>query len=107
MDEKIASVVVFAQNAADHTVAQGKDSCWGIGRTCPDPAGTRTLASGAAVPMGKGGPNKYLEDNVERLKQAEGTRAPALQYNEFIVYDTSQIRQKYVLVVDFKFKSSW
>ena len=90
-------------DAADHTVAQGKDSCWGIGRTCPDPAGTRTLASGAAVPMGKGGPNKYLEDNVERLKQVEGTRAPALQYNEFIVYDTSQIEMKYVVVMEMDF----
>ena len=89
--------------AAEHTKAHGKDSCVGIGRTCPDPAGTRTLASGATVPMGKGGPNQYLEDNVERLKQAEGTRAPALQYNEYIVYDTAQVEMKYVVVMEMDF----
>ena len=89
--------------AAEHTKAHGNDSCFGIGRTCPDPAGTRTLASGATVPMGKGGPNQYLEDNVERLKQAEGTRAPALQYNEYIVYDTAQVEMKYVVVMEMDF----
>ncbi len=65
--------------------------------------GTRTLASGARVPMGKGGPNEYLESNLERLKEAEGARAPGLMYNEFIVYDTAQIEMKYVVVFDMDF----
>ena len=63
----------------------------------------RSLASGARVPMGKGGPNEYLEANLERLKEAEGARAPGLMYNEFIVYDTAQIEMKYVVVFDMDF----
>ena len=89
--------------AAERTKAQNKDSCWGIGQTCPDPAGRRTLANGATVPMGKGGPSPFLEANVERLKQAENVRAPALQYNEFVVYDTAQVEMQYVVVMEMDF----
>ena len=64
--------------AAERTKAAKKDSCWGIGKTAPDPAATRALASGAKVPLGQGGPNQYLADNLERLKAAENTRAAAL-----------------------------
>ena len=53
--------------------------------------------------MGKGGPNEYLESNLERLKEAEGARAPGLMYNEFIVYDTAQVKMKYVVVLDLDF----
>ena len=90
-------------DAAEHTSAAKKDSCWGIGKTAPDPLFTRRLASGATVPLGTGGPNKYLEDNLERLKEAEHTRMASLQYNEFIVYDTAQIEMKYVVVCDMDF----
>ena len=90
-------------DAAANTKAKGKHSCFGVGRTCPDAKGTRTLASGARVPMGKGGPNESLESNLERLKEAEGARAPGLMYNEFIVYDTAQIEMKYVVVFDMDF----
>ena len=90
-------------DAAANTKAKAKHSCFGVGRTCPDAKGTRTLASGARVPMGKGGPNEYLETNLERLKEAEGARAPGLMYNEFIVYDTEQIEMKYVVVFDMDF----
>jgi len=89
--------------AAERTQAAKKHSCWGVGKTAPAASGTRTLASGAQVPMGKGGPNQYLEDNVERLKAAEGVRAPGLMYNEFIVYDTAQVEMKYVVVFDMDF----
>ena len=89
--------------AAERTAATKKHSCYGVGKTCPDAKGTRTLASGSQVPMGKGGPNQYLEANLERLKEAEGVRAPGLMYNEFIVYDTAQIEMKYVVVFDMDF----
>ena len=71
----------------------GADSTWGKGRTAPDPSGYKTLPSDPAltVPMGKGKPS--------------GVGNSQLLYDEFIVYDTKQIRQKYVLTVKFKFKS--
>jgi len=43
------------------------------------------------VPMGKG--------------KASDVKNSSLLYDEFIVYDVAQIRQKYVLQVDFQFKS--
>ena len=45
--------------------------------------------------MGKGAPNTAL-------RQGE---ASSLLYNEYIVYDTSQIRQRYVLQVRFHHRS--
>merc|ERR1719498_1587201 len=86
--------------AAERTNAAGKHSCWGIGKTCPEPMFTRKLANGCQVPLGPGGNNKYLEDNLERLKVADNARAASLMYNEFIVYDTAQIQMKYVVVCD-------
>ena len=45
------------------------------------------------VPMGKG--------------KASGIgNKTTLLYDEFIVYDTAQVRQKYVLTVKFKFKAN-
>ena len=35
-----------------------------------------------------------------------GVGSSSLLYDEFIVYDTSQIRQRYVLQVKFHYKSS-
>ena len=69
------------------------NSTWGKGKTCPDPAGNRKLPSDGrvTVPMGVGGPS--------------GVKDSALLYDEFIVYDASQVRQKYVLQVKFHFKS--
>eukprot|EP00117_Sycon_ciliatum_P025830 scpid32102/ scgid21352/ Poly [ADP-ribose] polymerase 1; NAD(+) ADP-ribosyltransferase 1; Poly[ADP-ribose] synthase 1 len=72
----------------------GKLSTKGIGRTAPDPSGDKTLDNGCVVPMGKGA-NVYKGQT-------------SLLYNEFIVYDVSQIQMKYLLKVDFKYKSrSW
>jgi poly [ADP-ribose] polymerase len=67
-------------------------STWGKGKTHPDPAGTRALPGDptVSVPMGKGKPS--------------GVASSSLLYDEFIVYDTSQIKQKYVLQVKFHYK---
>lgn len=45
---------------------------------------------GVRMPMGKG--------------KATGVKDSSLLYNEFIVYDVNQIRQKYVLKIKFHFR---
>ena len=78
---------------ADKSCRKAKaDSTWGKGKTCPDPTGARPLPAEPAltVPMGKGGPS--------------GVDRSALLYDEFIVYDTAQVQQKYVLQIKFHYK---
>ena len=53
--------------------------------------------------MGVAGDSEYLATHLDRMKAEQGGRAPSLLYNEFIVYDTKQIKQKYVLQVRFKY----
>ncbi len=89
--------------AAERSKAAGKHSTWGIGKTCPDPAAARTTAEGASVPMGKGVPNSYLEEHLAALQAAGAAKRSELLYNEFIVYDTSQIRMRYVVLFDMDF----
>ena len=70
------------------TKLPGKDlSCFGMGRTAPDPAGNIHLDNGCMVPMGKGGPS--------------GVSGTSLEYNEFIVYDVNQINMKYLIKMKF------
>eukprot|EP00043_Microstomoeca_roanoka_P016452 m.168165 g.168165 ORF g.168165 m.168165 type:complete len:169 (+) comp16464_c0_seq11:63-569(+) len=76
--------------AADSCKAAGKNSTWGIGKTTPDPKETATLEDGVTVPLGKG---------VENPKAAGGS----LLYDEFIVYDTAQIKMRYVIKMKFKY----
>jgi poly [ADP-ribose] polymerase len=70
----------------------GKHSTKGVGQTQPDPEGLQKLDSGVAVPMGKG--------------VASGVSS-SLLYNEYIVYDVSQIRMEYLFQMKFNFKSGW
>ena len=92
--------------AKENSAKQGKQSTYGIGKTCQDAAGARELVGGITAPMGKAMPNAYLEQNLERLKAENRVKAPALLYNEFIVYDVRQVRMKYVVVVDLDFQES-
>ena len=81
-----------AEYAADASCKKaGKRHTWGKGRTAPDPKGAKPLPGDAKlkVPMGKG--------------KASGAGGTSLLYNEFIVYDTKQVKQKYALQVKFKF----
>ncbi len=73
----------------------GYHSCWGKGKSTPDPKESTTLKDGTIVPLGK------LID--AKLQQS------SLLYDEFIVYDVAQVRMKYLLRVNFKYKaqSSW
>jgi poly [ADP-ribose] polymerase len=84
-----------AEYEADRSCRKaGADSTWGKGRTQPDPAGCVSLPGEPQlrVPMGKG------------MDSGIGHKSTLL-YDEFIVYDTAQVRQKYVLTVKFQFKA--
>ena len=74
-------------------------STWGKGKTAPDQSGNTPLPGEPEimVPMGKGIDQRLTNPS---LKQS------ALLYDEFIVYSESQVKQKYVLTVKFKYKST-
>ena len=69
----------------------GCHSVQGLGRI--EPGGTDTLPSGLAIPTGK--PKKTKVENKSGF---------TLQYNEFIVYNTNQIKMKYLAKIKFNHK---
>ncbi|KAL4235039.1 Poly [ADP-ribose] polymerase 2 [Mactra antiquata] len=82
--------------AADYKadkLPKGKHSVKGAGKIAPDPKHVTKTDDGAVVPWGKG--------------KDTGVTNPSgytLNYNEFIVYDTRQIKMKYLLKIQFNFK---
>ena len=68
-------------------VKAGKQSVKGLGRQAPDEAGAKEVPNGVKVPCGK-----IVKDDSD---------GRALAYNEFIVYDTSQIKMRYALKMKF------
>jgi len=78
--------------AAESCRKAGKGHTLGVGKTAPEKSGTRELPTlpGVKVPMGVGVPT--------------GVAYSSLLYNEFIVYDTRQVKQRYVLQVRFVYK---
>ena len=68
------------------------NSVKGIGGTHPDPKKMHILPDGVKVPMGKLVPNKEVEQT-------------SLLYNEYIVYDESQIKIRYLINVKFNYRS--
>ena len=83
---------MFGRKQAEYLskLPAGKLSCKGLGRTAPDPAATIVTEGGVAVPLGTPKPT--------------GVQDTSLLYNEFIVYDTSQILTKYLCQVNFVFQ---
>ncbi|KAJ3386583.1 Poly [ADP-ribose] polymerase 2 [Lobulomyces angularis] len=67
-----------------------KNSTKGCGATFPDPEGDILLDDGLTVPFG---PTKK-----------DLTPGGALLYNEYIVYDVSQIRMRYLIKMKFEYK---
>ena len=61
-----------------------------MGKTTPDPTGNQVTDSGLLIPLGKGADSGVQKTN--------------LLYNEYIVYDTAQVKQKYLVQVKFNFK---
>mmetsp|Transcript_9337 Transcript_9337/g.22090 ORF Transcript_9337/g.22090 Transcript_9337/m.22090 type:complete len:1025 (-) Transcript_9337:206-3280(-) len=82
-------------NAANSSLPKGipkdKLSVKGYGKTAPDPGGSRTMDDGVVVPMGK---------STETF-----AKKTSLLYNEFIVYDTAQIKARYLMRVKFEYGS--
>eukprot|EP00729_Bicosta_minor_P021189 gene21189-35648_t len=68
----------------------GKQSVKGLGRQAPDDAGAQVVPNGVKVPCGK-----IIKDDSD---------GRALAYNEYIVYDTAQIKMRYVLKMKFGHK---
>lgn len=68
----------------------GKHSCFGRGRTMPDPKESYTRDDGVEIPLGK-----PITDN--KLKSS-------LLYNEYIVYDIAQVNIQYLFRIEFKYK---
>ena len=69
---------------------KGKLSCFGKGRTRPNPKQSVTYEDRMVIPCGK----------PETLDKT----STSLRYNEFIVYNTDQIRMRYLLQLNFKYK---
>jgi hypothetical protein len=67
----------------------GKDSVKGLGRNAPDDAGAKEVPTGVKVPCGK----------VTDVKDY----SRGLAYNEFIVYDTAQIKMRYAIKMKFNY----
>jgi poly [ADP-ribose] polymerase len=91
--------------AAESCKKAGKASTWGVGKFAPADGGASSIEGGAIrVPMGEAGDSEYMKANFARLQKAEGGKArAALLYNEYIVYDVSQIQMKYVVVCELEF----
>jgi len=79
-----------SQQITAATLPKGTHSTKGCGVTVPDPSGSHFTNDGIEIPMGKG--------------VQSSNKQTALLYNEFIVYDTAQIRMKYLLHIDFHYK---
>lgn len=69
---------------------KGKHSCFGHGRTMPDPKESHFRDDGVEIPLGK-----PITD--DKLKSS-------LLYNEFIVYDIAQVNIQYLFRMEFKYK---
>ncbi|GAV66962.1 PARP domain-containing protein/SAP domain-containing protein/PARP_reg domain-containing protein/WGR domain-containing protein [Cephalotus follicularis] len=81
--------LLTAKYDADN-LPEGKLSTKGVGTTSPDLSEAQALEDGTIVPLGK-------------PKEQEGHQG-SLLYNEYIVYTVDQIRMRYVVQVNFKFK---
>lgn len=84
---------MYERTSAEYVeeLPEGKHSTFGVGKTMPDKSDAHITDDGVQVPFGKA--------------VKSGVPKSDLLYNEYIVYDTAQIRQKYLIQVKFKFGS--
>ncbi|XP_076760551.1 poly-(ADP-ribose) polymerase [Xylocopa sonorina] len=68
-----------------------KHSTWGRGQTQPDPNNVYKMKDGVEVPYGAFVPAKL-------------PKKTALLYNEYIVYDVAQVKARYLVKMNFKYK---
>lgn len=83
---------MYERNKAEYVekLDPGLHSTKGVGKTEPDPAGTKEL-DGCKVPVGAG--------------VKDGNKKTDLLYNEYIVYDVAQVQAKYLLQMKFNYKT--
>ena len=72
---------------------KGKLSTKGVGKSEPDKEDWVTLDDGCVVPIGE------LKCNIDPKKASEYS----LLYNEYIVYDVSQVKLRYLVKVQFEY----
>ncbi|EZA56984.1 Poly [ADP-ribose] polymerase [Ooceraea biroi] len=84
---------MYERYNADYIVKlpKGKHSTVGRGQTHPDPQSVYKTEDGVEVPYGTGVP-------------ANISKQSALLYNEYIVYDVAQVKARYLLRMNFKYK---
>merc|ERR1711933_300534 len=82
---KLQASDYYAADAMKGSIASTK----GEGKTSPDPSTYVTLDNGCVVPIGKGVQDSDFDSS--------------LLYNEYIVYDTAQIKMKYLLKLKFNY----
>ncbi|CDY55366.1 BnaA02g36520D [Brassica napus] len=81
--------LIYPDYEADN-LPPGKLSTKGVGKTAPNGSEAKTLEEGVVVPLGK------PEDHSSTMGM--------LLYNEYIVYNTEQIKMRYVIQVKFNYK---
>jgi poly [ADP-ribose] polymerase 1 len=88
---EVACGEMYERNGAEYVtkLPSGKHSTKGCGRTAPDPKHSYVTSDGVEIPLGKG---------IDC-----GIGYSSLLYNEYIVYDVSQVRMKYLLKVEFDY----
>ncbi|XP_069507826.1 poly [ADP-ribose] polymerase 2 [Ambystoma mexicanum] len=74
---------------------KGKDSNMGMGRVAPDPTNYTEL-NGVTVPLGPAKETGVVNSN-----------GYTLNYNEYVVYNSNQVRMRYLLKVRFNFAQLW
>ncbi|XP_006818261.1 poly [ADP-ribose] polymerase 2-like isoform X2 [Saccoglossus kowalevskii] len=82
--------------SADYNAAKlpaGTHSVHGLGMMAPDPTKKHTMSDGTVVPIGKG-----------KKTGVANKQGYTLNYNEFIVYNTNQVKMRYLVKVKFHFK---
>jgi len=83
---------LYASDFYADRLPAGKLSTKGVGSTHPDPSQAVSLDNGCKVPLG-----------TPVAQDLKGNHS-ALLYNEFIVYDLSQIRMRYLVRARFNYK---
>ena len=70
-------LIASQYEAAERSKARGKHSTWGVGKTCPDPAGRLSIPPGVSVPSGKGVPSQYPPTTSTGSRAREEAGAPS------------------------------
>jgi len=81
-------------NSEMNKAAEGFNSTRGVGQTGPDHSHSIVFPNGVGVPIGE-----VIQYPIptEILKANPPVSQYAVSFNEFIVYDTSQIRMRYLV----------